>query len=382
VLSKAHALNNTVCTFSDSTKLSATDSVLPSKNLVTRLLEYLDDTNKPKPMKKYDFSFLGGPYYSSDTKLGVGLVAAGTYRRDLTDSITPPAQMSLYGDVSITGYYKIGLRGLSHFNAMQRRLVYNVSFESNPDRYWGIGYTMASNHDNRIDIKRLHTQLDATYYVSVLNPALYIGPRLTLDHVMGRKMEDYVETYIHGQSTSTFSSSVGLSVIFDTRDNAFNAYRGIYLRLDQMVAPKFIANKYAFSATELTLSSFNRLWSSAVLASQFHARFTYGDTPWGLMSRLGGSYTMRGYWEGRYNDKCAADVTVELRQHIHGRHGMVIWVGMGSVFAKPKDITDCHLLPNFGVGYRWEFKKRVNVRVDYGVGRHESGIIFSINEAF
>ena len=42
-----------------------------------------------------------------------------------------------------------------------------------------------------------------------------------------------------------------------------------------------------------------------------------------------------------------------------------------------------HVLPNFGIGYRWEFKKDVNVRLDYGFGKGgQSGFIFNINEAF
>ena len=41
------------------------------------------------------------------------------------------------------------------------------------------------------------------------------------------------------------------------------------------------------------------------------------------------------------------------------------------------------ILPNFGIGYRWEFKKDVNVRLDYGFGKNgQKGFIFNINEAF
>lgn len=40
-------------------------------------------------------------------------------------------------------------------------------------------------------------------------------------------------------------------------------------------------------------------------------------------------------------------------------------------------------LPNYGIGYRWEFKKRMNVRLDYGFGKKDqNGFLFSINEAF
>ena len=41
------------------------------------------------------------------------------------------------------------------------------------------------------------------------------------------------------------------------------------------------------------------------------------------------------------------------------------------------------LVVEVGVGYRWEFKKNVNVRLDYGFGKSgQSGFLFNINEAF
>lgn len=61
---------------------------------------------------------------------------------------------------------------------------------------------------------------------------------------------------------------------------------------------------------------------------------------------------------------------------------MVLWIGTGEVFPNLHSIFRGHLLPDAGVGYRWEFKKGVNVRVDYGFGRHQQGLIFNLNEAF
>lgn len=39
-------------------------------------------------------------------------------------------------------------------------------------------------------------------------------------------------------------------------------------------------------------------------------------------------------------------------------------------------------LPSAGVGYRFEFKPRVNVRLDYGIGKGSSGFYFQVGEAF
>lgn len=62
-----------------------------------KILNYFNDANKEKKNKKFDFSIIGGPHYSSDTKFGIGLVAAGLYRTDRNDSILPPSNVSLYG---------------------------------------------------------------------------------------------------------------------------------------------------------------------------------------------------------------------------------------------------------------------------------------------
>ncbi|WP_427307929.1 hypothetical protein [Cupriavidus sp. H39] len=53
-----------------------------------------------------------------------------------------------------------------------------------------------------------------------------------------------------------------------------------------------------------------------------------------------------------------------------------------SIAPKPGDLPSAHWLPNAGIGYRFEFKPRVNVRLDAGFGRRTRGAYFQINEAF
>lgn len=364
------------------TELSDSVTAPPrKKNFIQKIIGYFNDANKPKKQsgKKFDFSIIGGPYYASDTKLGIGLVAAGQYRTGAADTINPSGQVNIYGDVSITGYYKLGIRGNQRFGEGKSELSYDVSFESRPDRFWGIGYEMARRDSNRTtyDMRRIH--FDASYMMRVA-PDFYVGPSLLIDWTAGTRIKR--PELWQGQASRIFSDGIGVNLKYDTRDNVFNAYHGVYLSLSQMFFPRFTGNKYAFSLTEFTFSWYHPLWKGCIIATRFNTRLTYGDTPWGQMSKLGGSYSMRGYWEGRYNDKCSADLTVELRQHVWRRNGLVVWGGVGEVFPKANRIFRSRLLPNFGIGYRWEFKKRVNVRIDYGFGRHQQGLVFSINEAF
>jgi hypothetical protein len=39
-------------------------------------------------------------------------------------------------------------------------------------------------------------------------------------------------------------------------------------------------------------------------------------------------------------------------------------------------------LPSYGIGARWEMKRRVNIRFDFGFTRNKPGFCFNIGEAF
>ena len=144
-----------------------------------------------------------------------------------------------------------------------------------------------------------------------------------------------------------------------------------------------MGNDYAFSTTELQVDAYQRVWKGAILAEDFRTMLNFGNPSWGMMALLGNSNSMRGYYEGRYRDKHKMEAQVELRQHVWKRNSLTTWVGAGTVFHKFSEMRSRHILPNFGIGYRWEFKKNVNVRLDYGFGKAgQTGFLFSINEAF
>lgn len=152
------------------------------------------------------------------------------------------------------------------------------------------------------------------------------------DYINGHNFEK-LELW-EGMPARTTNINVGFSLLYDSRDFLTNAYRGYYLRIDQRFSPVFLGNKYAFRSTELTTNYYHTVWKGGVLAGQFHTLLNYGDTPWGLMATLGSSCSMRGYYEGRYRDKCAMDAQIGLRQHVWRRNGVAVWAGVGTIFPK------------------------------------------------
>lgn len=357
-----------------------TTTLQTGKSWVNRILDYFNDSNKNKKHKRFDFSVIGGPHYASDTKFGLGLVAAGLYRTDPNDSILPPSNVSLYGDVSSVGFYMLGVRG-NHIAPKGRyRIDYHLYFYSFPSEFWGIGYEMGDNDANKSDMKCWQAQAEVSFLFRVADN-FYIGPMASYDYVIGKHIER--PELLQGMDQHTWNVGAGVSLVYDNRDNLTNPHRGIYLNINQMFRPGFMGNDYAFSTTAFRFDAYQRLGRGTVLAEDIGANFNFGNPSWGMMAELGGTHSMRGYYEGRYRDKHSLEATVELRQHVWKRNGIVVWVGAGTIFPKFSALRSKQILPNAGVGYRWEFKKNVNVRLDYGFGKSgQSGFLFNINEAF
>ena len=164
----------------DSVSVATSDSLQTKRGFFKKFLDYFNDANKEKKNKKFDFSVIGGPHYSSDTKFGLGLVAAGLYRTDRNDSILPPSNVSLYGDVSTVGFYLLGVRGNHLFPQEKYRLNYNLYFYSFPSLYWGRGYDNGANSDNESDYKRFQAQVKVDFMFRVAK-SFYIGPMAVFD---------------------------------------------------------------------------------------------------------------------------------------------------------------------------------------------------------
>lgn len=376
----AATAGNTSQTEKDSVATVAADTTVRKKGFINKVFAYFNDANKTDYSKKFDFSIIGGPHYSTDTKLGLGLVAAGLYRTDRNDTILPPSNMSLFGDVSTVGFYMLGVRGLHIFPHDRYRLDYTLYFYSFPCKYWGIGYANGNNDANETEMNRWQAQAKASFMFRVA-PSTYIGPMLTFDFIEGKDIKN--PELLEGMDRITRNTGVGLTFVYDSRDVTTNPKRGFYVNLSQCFRPKFMGNNYAFSTTDLRFNAYRRVWKGGIIATDLRSQLNFGNPSWGMMALLGNSYSMRGYYEGRYRDKHKIEAQVELRQHVWKRNSVVAWVGAGTVFNKFSSMRMGHVLPNFGIGYRWEFKKDVNVRLDYGFGKSgQSGFIFNINEAF
>lgn len=348
-------------------------------NIFQKLVSYLDEANKEKEEKRFDISFIGGPHYSGDTKLGLGMVASGLYRIDQDDKSISPSNVSLYGNVTTTGMYAIGIMGNTIFPKEKYRLDMDVYFASLPSRYWGQGYDFGKQKNNYTEYTRKTMQMKADFLVKAM-PAFYLGATFDLKYEKGYKFDD--RSYVNDDKYSYQVAGLGYIVTYDSRDFIPNPYKGMYFKWEQVFYPSFSGTASTFNTIDAVARYYKQIWKDGILAFDLNGIFNSSGVPWIMTARMGNSRQMRGYYGGQYNDKSLIQAQVELRQRIYHRSGAVVWAGAGNVFPSFNEFEWAHTLPNFGVGYRWEFKKRVNIRLDYGIGKGQSSFYFNVNESF
>ena len=284
-----------------------------------RVVKYFEGSTRDRTFeKKIDFTFAGGPSYSKNTSLGIGLLAAGLYRIDRTDSVTSPSDISIFANVSISGFYALGVTGNNIFSRNGKRIDYTVMFASAPRDMWGIGYNDGRyNEESSYNEKRY--LIKARYLHRVL-PNTYVGGILSFEHTQGKKFKPLGESYLYGQKTHYTATGVGAILEYDSRDFIPNPFRGVYVSLQETLFPKGLGNcGRSLWRTTFTADAYGQIWKGGVLAADLYAVFNSDGTPWPMLARMGGGQRMRGYYQGRYTDNDMITVQVELRQRIWRR---------------------------------------------------------------
>lgn len=222
-------------------------------------------------------------------------------------------------------------------------------------------------------------QLKFDFYKKIANNT-YLGITTNVRDVQGKNFDDV--SLLGEERLRTTAVGAGLILSYDSRDFIPNPYKGTYAKIEYIYYPKFLGSSFQFNKTELTFRHYQKVWEGGLLAFDLQGVLNNGDVSWNMMAPAGSAYQMRGYYRGQYRDENLVQSQIELRQRVYKRSGAVVWAGAGNIFPKFSAFDWDKTLPTFGVGYRWEFKNRVNVRLDYGIGKGQTAFYFNINEAF
>lgn len=349
--------------------------------LWARLMQPSQDRTFVKPV---DFSAAAVPNYSHEGSFGVGAMIALSYRLDKKDSTMPPSDMTLEGSASLRAFFFAKLIGNNYFPGKRHRLLYDVRFEQQDNLYWGLDFDRCMRNPS---MKFTRTNISASLnYDYQIMEHLYLGAMLNFNYGQATHVPDI--TYFGGQNLSYMLGGIGVSFQYDSRDFPRYPYEGFNVFFRPMVYPSF-AGDYGKTLWRFTFNAnyFLWLWRGAVLGIDLFSEYMTPEAPWTLRQCVGGDTRLRGYYEGRYTDNNLVSVQLELRQKLFWRLGMVLFAGCGTVYPSLDRWDWSRIVPSYGIGLRLEFKKGINVRVDYALGldawRGEGGVfIVTMGESF
>lgn len=186
-------------------------------------------------------------------------------------------------------------------------------------------------------------------------------------------------------SEGSFVSGVGPVFIIENRDNILNPSKGWYAEGSAIFSGDFLGSSHSFINTDVNSRYYTRLGKSDILALESYVGAKFGETPFQLLSQVGGNKRMRGYFEGQYRDKYMIQNQVELR-HTFGssRWGICAFASHAAISTHLMNTDGTLHLFGYGLGGRFMLSKRdkLNVRLDLAWGKNTSGTYLTIGEAF
>jgi hypothetical protein len=345
--------------------------------------------------KNIRFTPFLAPVYSPETQFmltGGGLL---TFSLNPTKAIIQRSSIPFSLGYSSTGAFQVSVRATVYGKHDRFRLQGDYLRKNMPDNYWGVGYNAAlapTQPDSTTAYDRVWQRIMAKP-VFRLSKTWFLGPMFdwttTLASNPGSVMANDSLFQVQGNSIKTFGK--GGTIQFDTRDFMVNAYKGWYLEMNVLNYKKTNDSTFNFWVGEFDLRHYVSVGERRTIAMQYKMRFADKNTTWSELSMIGTPYDLRGYYWGRFRDNSSALILVEYRHMFNPeisssfsklwqRCGFVLWSGFGVV--SQERFINSAWIPNVGAGFRVEVQKRMNLRVDYGIGTESSAFYFSFNEAF
>jgi len=321
---------------------------------------------------------------SIETGWSFGGAWAETFRLNDRDTLSRTSNVEGVALYTTRHQFVTALNGSIYFPG--ERFIFNgqLSYSSFPDEFWGLGKRAPDSSEESYRFRQ---------YFAFLHPQYQIGRNLFLGVVYQYQRVfdvDYLQGGLFDKDNVVGRegygiSGLGMSITYDTRNNAFAPDRGVMLQFYFDKFAPYFGSKYLYTSYVIDLRRFISFYNDQVLALQVLGNFNTGSVPLRSLATLGGSSTMRGYFGGRYRDKNAGVLQAEYRVPVYWRFSAVAFADMGNVGPELKDVDFQHFKYSYGAGVRVALNRneRLNLRLDYGLAKGGSnGFYLQLGEAF
>ncbi|TQF15795.1 BamA/TamA family outer membrane protein [Myxococcus llanfairpwllgwyngyllgogerychwyrndrobwllllantysiliogogogochensis] len=321
------------------------------------------------------------PAYQPETSFLLGGAGSLVYQPP-EGSGRRESQVLLAAAASVRGQFTVLLQPDVYFLEDRLNLTATLSAARFPDRFYGMGANTQVADEEDFTPVFFELELSPKWRIA---PRLYVGPTLRAQHVrITKRAEDGVVRNMPGAEGGD-TLQLGLTALYDSRDNTLNPTTGFLGRLNLRRASGAWGSDYTFGLLRLDARRYVSLpWGQRhVLAFQGLVELRDGEPPFYDTGRLGGMELSRGYLEGRFRERQHLGAQVEYRAPLFWRLGGVAFASAATVARSLKDLDSGDIKPAGGVGLRFAplSDVPVNIRLDVAYGS-EPSFYLNIGEAF
>lgn len=360
---------------------------LRAQNPVKKIVKQVFSTEKDSTRSGV-FMILPALGYAQETGVEYGVASNYNFYLNKKDSSIRSSNILLMGTYTSKKQSNIKLQADLWTTNNDYHIISEIRYRDWPSNFYGIGMDTKKADEDLISQKLFRAKIEVEKKIA---PKYYTGINLQYDYFKFRDKETdgiFNEAPLLGKAGGQ-QLLVGISQLYDNRNNVSYTTKGYYARAKLAYAPK-IWTKEDFEGVnfDADLRVFFPLHQKVTLAGQAIYRSTFGKTvPYYAYRDLGGDMMMRGYYIGRYKDKNYLASQAELRYRFHPRFAIAGFTGLGSVFSKE---YQARFVPSYGGGLRYFFslEHSSNIRLEYAYGeqrpgeKRQSGFYLSLSEAF
>ncbi len=321
--------------------------------------------------------------YSPETRFGFGLSAQYLFRfkNDSLSNLSSTGATILY---TLEKQFIVNPNWDLYIKSNKWRTMGAFVYQKFPEKFYGIGNSASEDDEEKFTAEYILFRNRVTRQIA---KNFHLGLQYRLEYAFDFDTDP--EGALHPDtipgSSGYLASGAGIAAIFDSRDNSMFPFRGWFVVFSNHFYPGWLGSEYEFANFKLDARAYWNPFTSNVIAAQALFSFHAGDPPFKMLSLLGGTETLRGYYMGRYRDNHLMAAQVEWRFPIWWRFIGVGFYGVGDVSHDFNDLQWGNLKHSIGGGIRFtlDAAERINLRFDAAFGTDGSrGFYFQLGEAF
>ncbi|QJR10824.1 hypothetical protein DSM104443_01894 [Usitatibacter rugosus] len=169
-------------------------------------------------------------------------------------------------------------------------------------------------------------------------------------------------------------SGLGVTYVFDSRDNIFFTKSGVEASIDGMFYSPSIGSDMTFQAYRAHAFAYIPAGEKVVVALRADGRTARGDVPFYQLPFI----DMRGVPAARYQDENVGVLEAEARYYVTPRWIALAFIGAGRNWGRTTSFEDKGTVVSKGVGFRYVIARRLGLAMGIDIAKGPEDTAFYI----